>query len=93
MAAVYFADTFWWIAVANPKDAWHARVLAWEAVHPNARFVTTEDILSELLTWFAGTGPAGTNSQMDCMALSSFTHTRHTLVLTDYCEKNGCGFS
>jgi uncharacterized protein len=59
MAAVYFADTFWWIAVANPKDAWHARVLAWEAAHPHARFVTTEEILSELLTWFAGTGPAG----------------------------------
>jgi predicted nucleic acid-binding protein len=59
MAAVYFADTFWWIAVANPKDAWHARVLAWEAAHPAARYVTTEETLSELLTWFAGTGPAG----------------------------------
>src|SRR5438067_1034235 len=59
MAAVYFADTFWWIAVANPQDAWHARVLAWHAAHPNARFVTTEEILSEFLTWFAGTGPAG----------------------------------
>ena len=59
MAAIYFGDTFWWIAVANPKDAWHARVLAWEAAHPHARFVTTEEILSEVLTWFAGTGPAG----------------------------------
>jgi predicted nucleic acid-binding protein len=59
MAAVYFADTFWWIAIASPKDAWHARVLAWEAAHPQARFVTTEEILSELLTWFAGTGSAG----------------------------------
>ena len=59
MAAVYFADTFWWIAVANPKDAWHVRVLAWEAAHAKGRFVTTEEILSELLTWFAGTGPAG----------------------------------
>src|SRR5947209_15976926 len=59
MAAVYFVDTFWWIALANPKDTWHARVLAWEAAHPHARLVTTEEILSELLTWFAGTGPAG----------------------------------
>ena len=59
MAAVYFADTFWWIALGNPKDAWHARVMAWAAAHPNARFVTTEEILSELLTWFAGTGPPG----------------------------------
>jgi predicted nucleic acid-binding protein len=59
MAAVYFADTFWWIALGNPKDAWHARVIAWEAAHSNSRLVTTEEILSELLTWFAGTGPAG----------------------------------
>jgi predicted nucleic acid-binding protein len=59
MAAVYFADTLWWIAAANPKDTWHARVLAWEAAHPNSRFVTTEEILSEVLTWFAATGPAG----------------------------------
>src|SRR5262249_8091663 len=59
MAAVYFAETFWGGAIANPRDAWHARVLAWEAVHPNVRYVTTEEILSEVLTWFAGTGPAG----------------------------------
>jgi predicted nucleic acid-binding protein len=59
MAAVYFADTFWWIALANPNDAWHARVVAWETAHPHARFVTTEEILSELLTWFAATGRAG----------------------------------
>jgi predicted nucleic acid-binding protein len=59
MAAVFFADTFWWVALANPKDAWHARVLAWEAAHPHARVATTEEILSEVLTWFAGTGPAG----------------------------------
>jgi len=59
MANVYFADTFWWIAVANPKDAWHARAFAWVVAQPNARFVTTEEVLSELLSWFAGTGPAG----------------------------------
>jgi predicted nucleic acid-binding protein len=59
MASAYFADTFWWIAVSNPKDAWHGPALAWEAAHPNVRLVTTEEILSEFLTWFAGTGPAG----------------------------------
>lgn len=24
MPGVYFADTFYWIALAHPKDAWHA---------------------------------------------------------------------
>src|SRR5688572_21423238 len=62
MAAVYFADTFWWIALGNPKDAWHGRAIAWEAAHPNVPLVTTEEILSELLTWFAGSGPAGRNA-------------------------------
>jgi hypothetical protein len=32
-------------------------VLAWEVSYPNAWFVTIEEILSKLLTWFAGTGP------------------------------------
>ena len=59
MAAVSFADTFWWLALGNPKDAWHTGVSAWQAARPQARFVTTEEILSEFLTWFAGTGPAG----------------------------------
>ena len=59
MGGVYFADTFWWIAVANPKDAWHARVVTWSHAHSNARFVTTEEILSEMLSWFAATGPLG----------------------------------
>jgi predicted nucleic acid-binding protein len=59
MAAVYSADSFWWVALANPNDAWHARVTAWESTRRSIRFVTTEEILSELLTWFAGSGPGG----------------------------------
>lgn len=59
MPGGYFADTFWWIALSNPKDAWHSRATAWASAHPNASFVTTEEILSELLTWFARTGPGG----------------------------------
>ncbi|GEM_PF-3674949 len=39
MGDVYFADTFYWVALANPKDAWHSRVVAWERAHPSARFV------------------------------------------------------
>jgi uncharacterized protein len=59
MSGVYFADTFYWVALANPRDAWHARVVAWERAHPGARFVTTEEVLAEVLNWFAPTGPAG----------------------------------
>jgi predicted nucleic acid-binding protein len=59
MGGVYFADTFYWIALAEPRDTWHVRVLAWQHTHPNARFVTTEEVLTEVLNWFAGSGPAG----------------------------------
>lgn len=59
MPAPYFADAFWWIALGNPKDAWHLRAVAWATFYSNAQFVTTEEVLSELLTWFAGSGPAG----------------------------------
>lgn len=53
MAGVYFADAFYWIALASPKDAWHARVLAWQQANRAARFVTTEEVLTEVLNWFA----------------------------------------
>lgn len=59
MAPQVFADTFYWIALANPADAWHTRVRAWAQAYPGTRLVTTEEILSEVLTWFAGSGPAG----------------------------------
>jgi uncharacterized protein len=45
-----FADPFYWVALLNPNDAWHARVLARDAAHPHARFVTTEEVLSKLLS-------------------------------------------
>jgi predicted nucleic acid-binding protein len=59
MAAPYFADSFFWIALANPADAWNVRVSRWRITHPNDLLVTTEEVLSEVLTWFAGSGPAG----------------------------------
>jgi hypothetical protein len=38
MSGVYFADTFYWVALANPRDAWHARVVAWERAYPGTRW-------------------------------------------------------
>lgn len=54
-----FADTFYWIALFHPKDAWHGRVIAWEQAHPSVRFVTTEEVLIEVLNWFASLGTTG----------------------------------
>jgi predicted nucleic acid-binding protein len=59
VASVYFADTFYWIALTYPKDYWHRRVTAWAQAHRSARIITTEEVLSEVLTWFAASGAAG----------------------------------
>jgi predicted nucleic acid-binding protein len=59
MGPRYFADTFYWIALIHPKDAWHRHVHAWAAGHASAQLVTTAEILAEVLTWFAARGPAG----------------------------------
>ena len=57
MAVVYFADTFFWVAVAHPRDAFHTHVRAWQRSNPGASLVTTEEVLTEVLNWFAGLGP------------------------------------
>jgi predicted nucleic acid-binding protein len=57
MQGVYFADTFYWIAITNPRDAHYASVRAWERGHPTARLVTTEEVLTEVLNWFSSLGP------------------------------------
>lgn len=59
MTGICFADTFYWIASTYAKDNWHSRVLAWGRSHPTALLVTTEEILGEVLNWFAATGSSG----------------------------------
>jgi predicted nucleic acid-binding protein len=59
MAGPYFVDSFYWIALANPKDAFHGRALGWERSRFGAKLVTTEEVLAEVLTWFSGSGPNG----------------------------------
>src|SRR5437867_80371 len=59
MARAYFADSFYWIALANARDGWHVCVSEWERANALAELITTEEVLSEVLTWFAGAGPEG----------------------------------
>lgn len=53
-----FADTFFWIALTNPRDTAHdsaARVLGRQ---PAPLLVTTDEVLTEYLAYFAGAGAA-----------------------------------
>jgi predicted nucleic acid-binding protein len=56
MPPTYFADTVYWIALISPRDAFHAAAVSFSRAHGSVRLVTTDDVLSELLTHFAGLG-------------------------------------
>jgi predicted nucleic acid-binding protein len=52
-----FADTFYWIALFSPTDAWHDRVLAFSQSVGPCHLYTTEEVLAEFLTYCSGAGP------------------------------------
>ena len=49
MSLTIFADTFYWLALARPRDAWHAVVWRWAKANPATRIVTTDEVLGEFL--------------------------------------------
>jgi len=56
MPPTVFADTFYWIAIARPRDPWHATVLSWTASHRQTRIVTTDEVLVEYLNGLSKAG-------------------------------------
>jgi predicted nucleic acid-binding protein len=52
-----FADTFYWIALIFPRDAFHAVVSSFSRTLGSVRLVTTDEVLAEVLSHFAGLGP------------------------------------
>ncbi len=51
-----FADTFYWIALANPADESHQAARAFDLTDLEATLVTTDEVFSEFLNYFAGAG-------------------------------------
>jgi uncharacterized protein len=50
-----FADSFYWIALANPANSWHQAAAKFQTT-PDARLVTTDEVLSEFLNYFSAAG-------------------------------------
>jgi uncharacterized protein len=48
-----FADTFFWVALANPEDSRYPDALALDNVLSDALIVTTDEILTEFMTFFS----------------------------------------
>jgi predicted nucleic acid-binding protein len=54
---VLFADTFYWVALLNPRDAFHAAVMSYSRTLGTARVVTTDEVFTEALNYWSGAGP------------------------------------
>jgi predicted nucleic acid-binding protein len=53
---VVFADTFYWYAIANPRDQWHQVARQARARLGALQIVTTEEVLLEFLAAMSGGG-------------------------------------
>ncbi len=51
-----FADSFYWIALINPKDQWRKRALEASVNLVGSSIVTTDEVLTEVLNYFAESG-------------------------------------
>ena len=51
-----FADTFYWIALLNRREAWYSRVVALSRTLGTRRFLTTEWVLAEFLAFYSAAG-------------------------------------
>lgn len=52
-----FADTFYWVALLNPRDPFYAQVVSFSRAIGAARRVTTDEVLIEVLNWYSRSGP------------------------------------
>jgi predicted nucleic acid-binding protein len=52
-----FADTFYWVALLNPRDTFHNAVMSYSRTLRGARVVTTDEVFTEVLNYWSGAGP------------------------------------
>ncbi|MEY3223230.1 MAG: hypothetical protein RLZZ203_2086 [Cyanobacteriota bacterium] len=48
-----FVDTFYWVALFNPKDEWHLTVINYSKNLVSVYLVTTDEVLTEFLNFFS----------------------------------------
>jgi len=53
----YFVDTFYWVALSNVRDQWHARVMAFSRSLHDSHLYTVDEVLAEYLTFYSATRP------------------------------------
>jgi uncharacterized protein len=71
-----FADTFYWVALANPRDHSHSRVVRFVRQQENGIIVTTDEVLSEFLTYCASDTQLRNSAWMTAQQLLVASDTR-----------------
>lgn len=51
-----FVDTFYWLALIDPRGDWHGRAQAVSRTYASAFLLTTDEVLVEVLNALAATG-------------------------------------
>ena len=62
-----FADTFYWVAVLNPKDQWHRQAVETRKLLGEIQIVTTETVLIEVLNYLSEYGSHARKSAVDAV--------------------------
>jgi predicted nucleic acid-binding protein len=75
----FFADTFYWIALSNRRDQWHARVQAFNRTLRTYHLHTTDEVLAEFLT-FCSEGSPHTRRQAARFARNILADSRVTVI-------------
>jgi uncharacterized protein len=98
-----FADTFYWIAITDPRDTWHSRAVAVSESLGSVRMVTTEPVLIEVLNFFAEAGPHWRRAALKTVdkirqasrvdVLPYETHSSLNDGLTLYADREDKGYS
>jgi predicted nucleic acid-binding protein len=53
----YFLDTFYLVALSDPRDQWYARVLAFSQALADYHLYTVDEVLAEYLTFYSASRP------------------------------------
>lgn len=77
-----FADTCYWIALLNPRDQAHARAIALSSGLPPVQIITTDEVLTEFLNYFAERGDFQRHAAMRMVERMYTDRTLHVLPQT-----------
>lgn len=86
-----FADTFYWVALINPKDNWHQRVRVVTSSLKNVEIVTTDEIFVEVLNFLSAQGISMRRRTVEF--IDDLMQNPHILVIPQHRESFLQGFN